>query len=806
VDAFAWGVVGSLAGVACAVAAVAFGVIPLVQAHRSRSAEQRIEDGSREDATGRERELGPGFTKNVMVGDVPQQATAFQGRAELLAALTRETTPSGVPYVVTGLRGVGKSQLAAACARWRLAERWQVVAWIDASSRGGLLAGYAQLAAELGLTGDVLDSAVAAQRARHWLEADGERCLVVLDNADSADVVRPFLPAGGSASVIVTSSRAALASLGTAVPVDAYTQSEAVAFLADRTGLVDAAGAVEVARELGCLPLALAHAGAVIAGQRLDYPTYLQRLAAVSVRDYLARPEEDPYPHGTAHAITLVLDAACIRDTTGARALMLAVMAVLSPAGVPRSVLAAAANLDDAAADGVLGHLAGWSLVSFSVDGSAVMAHRLVLRVMREFAATTGALAAATGYAMRGLTKLLPAKADAWRHPNLIREFVTQLTALADYLDTLPDVLKDSWPEAFHSLVGLAGWYLREISDLPLSIVLLERALAASQHVLGLDHPVTLTSRSILAGAYRESGQLKIGINLSEQSLTEYQRVLGSDHPDTLVARALLACAYQAGGRLDQAVTLFERTVSESERILGSDHPSTLTVRGLLASAYHTAGRLDQATVLFEHTLADRQRILGSDHPETLTVRNNFASAHQAAGRLDQAVPLFEQTVAEYERVLGSDHPRTLTARALLAGAYQASGRLDHAIVLFEQTLADRQRILGFDHLDTMTARGLLASAYQAAGRLDQAIVLFEQTLADRQRILGSDHPDTLTARNNLAGAYQAAGRLDEAIPLLRQAFADAMRVFGAENPRTTTVDRNLAALQSQARQRRDHG
>jgi hypothetical protein len=34
-------------------------------------------------------------------------------------------------------------------------------------------------------------------RLQHWLEADAERCLIVLDNAVSDDVLWPFLSSGG---------------------------------------------------------------------------------------------------------------------------------------------------------------------------------------------------------------------------------------------------------------------------------------------------------------------------------------------------------------------------------------------------------------------------------------------------------------------------------------------------------------------------------------------------------------------------------------------------------------------------------
>ena len=86
-------------------------------------------------------------------------------------------------------------------------------------------------------------------------------------------------------------------------------EEEALSFLAHRTGRADTDGASELARELGHLPLALAQAAAVIAAQRLDYRTYLDRLRSIPVQEYLLPAEGEPYPQGVAEAVLLSLDS-----------------------------------------------------------------------------------------------------------------------------------------------------------------------------------------------------------------------------------------------------------------------------------------------------------------------------------------------------------------------------------------------------------------------------------------------------------------------------------------------------------------
>ena len=252
----------------------------------------------------------------VVVGDVPQQPPGFVPRADLLAELDAAGPGVAVVRAVTGMRGVGKTQLAAAYARAKLAEGWRLVAWVNAEDAASLAGGLAAVAEAAGLAGQ--GGGDPGRAVRHWLEASGDRCLLVFDNAADADVLRPYLPVAGAARVVVTSNRQSVADLGTGVGVEVFTPGEAAAFLAGRTGLADPAGAGELAEELGYLPLALAQAAAVIRGQHLAYGTYLERLRALPVAEYLTRGPGQPYPHGVAEAVLLSLDGGAGPDRAGA--------------------------------------------------------------------------------------------------------------------------------------------------------------------------------------------------------------------------------------------------------------------------------------------------------------------------------------------------------------------------------------------------------------------------------------------------------------------------------------------------------
>ena len=783
----------------------------------------------------------PASPTRIRFGSRPRVSTDFvkrEGQDELFDAIFTRAEPR---TVLTGMRGSGKTQLAAAVAARCEEEGWPLVAWINAASRKDLVADLYEFALREGINApqDVPPETIVRRFLDQLRSANAADRLFVFDNVENLDDLIGLTPEGPGVRAIITTTRHLdWDSLGwLPLTVGIFEREQSIALLCERTGDTHRKTADRIAEALGDLPVAVSQAATLAKSRKYPLSEYLDRLNNHPLELSVSRPEGGDYRDTVGIALFMAYEQTLdqLRSNSpqqeGIAISLLDTLSFLAASGVPTHWLLKLHDDSDTVRD-ALSFLKRSSILQESTDGKKTIIHRLQGQVYREtYLSNQEKLNEARAHATsllneidvdrlenfeqqrqetRNLIEQIGAvTSQSYSHPLFSDPDLAALVAttlcyannlgmpqsaltLASSVTQACDILGPDQSDALRARHNLASAYC-DAGRLDQAIALFEQTLNDYTHVLGPHHPSTLSSRNSLANAYCDAGRLNEAITLHEQNLDDRTRILGPRNPDTLTTRNNLANAYQDAGRLDEAIELFEQNLDDRTRILGPRNPDTLTTRNNLANAYQDAGRLDEAIELFEQNLDDRTRILGPRNPDTLASRNNLADAYQDAGRLEETIRLHEQNLDDRIRILGPDHPHTLITHHNLACAYQAAGRLDEAIKLFEQSLKDCTRILGPRHPDTLTSRNNLADAYRNAGRFNEGILLHEQILKDCTRILGPRHPRTLATRNHLGNAYRNAGRLNEAITLYEQTLQDRTRILGPRHPDTLISRDNLA-------------
>jgi tetratricopeptide (TPR) repeat protein len=679
--------------------------------------------------------------------NLPRRPSAvFVGRQAALEDVTRlfaRTDPRGgvggpgvAGQVISGLGGVGKSELALQYASRRLGSG-AVVWWVGAETTEELELGFAELAFRLQpATATAASSGwtttEAAAWAVGWLQAH-TGWLVVLDNVEDLAVVEPTLGRLTTGDVLITTRRdLAWHRHGfTPIRLDVLTRQASIQLLRDTvlgsdasTGAgFDEAAAGVLAGELGDLPLALEQAGSYIAQQRISLPAYLARLRQAP-GDVLARVAEGGrQARAVAQVWSITFDTLTERAPHAVP--ILHGLAWLAPDNLPRDVVSAPATTEagEDDVDHLLGVLASYGLIRLT--DTTVSIHRLLQTVLR----------AASGMDPQGrpdsrdaalswLSAALPPGA-----PSENVEGWPRWRELLPHIEALVPRFPENQPDtSLASLLGRTGFYLsvqgRHLEALPLE----QRALAITEAALGPDHRTTGTRLDSLALTLGDLGRHEEALPLQQRALAITEAALGADHRTTGTRLDNLASTLGALGRHEEALPLRQRALAITEAALGPDHPTTGTRLNNLGATLGALGRHQDALPLRERALAITEAALGPDHPTTGTRLNNLASALAELGRHQDALPLRERALAITETALGPDHPTTGT-------------RLDN-----------------------------LAHALGELGRHEEALPLRQRALAITEAALGPDHPDTGLRLNNLAYTLGKLGRHQEALPLRQRA------------------------------------
>ena len=710
----------------------------------------------------------------IRSGPVPSLADGFNARLETAAGLAAVLAPGGTVVLVPAkaaakgslgwVESCGKTQLAACVAEslWR-SHKVEVLIWIVASSRASVLSGYVEAAVDVLGTDPTGDAEAVATRFVNWLAETTRPWLVVLDDLSDVANLEGLWPAGQAGRVLITTANSAAFSgdRGELVhQVGEFSPREALSYLMGRlTADPDQRmGAIDLVQDLGCEPLALAQASAVIASSALscrDYRDYFLRR-----RDQLTGGAADGETPPSSVTWAISVEQADRLSPGGATQAALALAALLDGHGIPGTVFAAPS---------ACAYIASGGNGSSAAPADRERAQGALLVTER-----TGLLItdpAGTMPVVR-MTRVVQAAIRA-AMPNGMVDRAARAAAGA---------LLEVWPE----------------DDQPTWLAEALRACAASLHQAAGDrlwaggcHPLLFRAGRSLDGA-RLTGP---AVAYWREIAAGCDRILGRGHPDTLVAGEHLAQAYLAAGRAAEAVSWFRWVVAERARVLGSDHTGTIEAQHDFGRALVAADQNSDAVTVLDNVVAAYVRTRGGDQAETLDAQEELAAAYHAARQFDKAIRLYRSTLAERERLLGPQHPDVMATRAKLGNTYKAAGNLKNALSVYKRVLADRERVLGPDHLDTVAARGSLGAAYLSAGKMANALTLYEQTRKGYERAVGPDHPETLTHCAKLAHAYHSVGRTTDGLALLHDTLARCERALPPGDPLTEAVRESLAKI-----------
>jgi tetratricopeptide (TPR) repeat protein len=558
------------------------------------------------------------------------------------AALTQQATPQAL----SGLGGIGKTQIALEYA-YRYNQEYQAVLWTQADSREALVLSYSKLASLLHLPEkDATDKSVVVEAVKQWL-ATHNHWLLILDNADEIALVDDFLPEVAPGHVLLTTRAQAHGTLANGLAVQEMEPAEGALLLLRRAKVLagdatleqapgaDRTAALELAKELGGLPLALDQAGAYIEETGCGIEGYRQRYQRQQTT-LLKRRGKLVTDHPEPVATTWLLSFTKVEELNRAAADLLRLCAFMHADAIPEELLAVkdvdlgpdlgTLAEDPIALDDAWETLSRYSFVRRNAGMQALSIHRLVQAVLRD--------AIGEEQARQWAERAVKILSDHFPYPKDL----TMWARCERYI--LHAQVCAGWIAHWHMtfgeaafLLNQAAYYLNDHAQYEQAEPLYERALAIREEVLGSKHPDTARSINNLAALYDDLGKYDEAEPLYERALAIREEVLGPKHPDTANSLSNLATLYNDQGKYEEAEPLLKRAITIREEVLGPKHSDTAFSLNNLAYLYEMQGKYEEAKPLYERALVIFEEVLGPTHPNTIVVRQNYATLLQELQR-----------------------------------------------------------------------------------------------------------------------------------------------------------------------------
>ena len=602
----------------------------------------------------------------------------FTGREKYLDLIANHFKMD-TTVALSGLAGLGKTQLALEYAYRHCPNVYRAVFWVNAADDMTLQSSYADLAEVLRLperNERELDKRVRA--VKRWLERH-TNWLLIMDNADDPPA-RSFFPAAHHGHILLTTRTQIIGSMASMIEIEAMEPAEGLLFLLRRSNpkkskdeiKLDTVAAdiresaLQVVELLDGHPLALDQAGAFIedGGSFTDYIHLYdkQRHDLLNRRGSL-KGADSGYPATVAVTFALCFDKARTQHPLAADILYFC--AFLHPDAIPEELF----QHDDSFKSDTTAFIDGrstllrYSLIKRNEQEQTYSMHRLVQAVLIDTLIDTMSPDLQRQWRMRVVRALYASfpKVEFSNWGQCERLLSHALVCAAWSVDALTPTVGVA--ELFHN----AGIYLLARGGYSEAESLLVRAISIREKYLEAEHPETARCLHNLALLYLWQGKFGQAELLYQRALSIVEKHLGTEAPATASCLHNLALLYVVQGMFGQAEPLLKRALYINKMQLGAVHPSTASSLPILAFIYYKQGKFGQAELLYQRALRVLEKHLGAVHPDIVPSLIGLAVLLHNQGQHEQAGALFQRALSIQEQRLGATHPHTQATKRVYA-------------------------------------------------------------------------------------------------------------------------------------------
>lgn len=246
-----------------------------------------------------------------------------------------------------------------------------------------------------------------------------------------------------------------------------------------------------------------------------------------------------------------------------------------------------------------------------------------------------------------------------------------------------------------------------------------------------------------------------------------------------------------------KAKDILEAALKYSKKTKNEEDMKSLNCIRMLGMICFDLGERQKGMDLLEKAFNLARNMLGPEDWTTLNFMRDWVWYLLEDDRIQESSDLVEELRILEKNVFVDTDPKLASSVILYAEVLSRSGDNQKAVELLEDQIKPWEESLGIDHDSTLWGKATLASVYSRLNRWQEAAKLEEQGLESAIRVYGTGHNLTLNSRFRLARIYAVLDRSQDAIRILTEAVDIAQNIYGHEYPDTIKYVENLKRMQA---------
>lgn len=269
---------------------------------------------------------------------------------------------------------------------------------------------------------------------------------------------------------------------------------------------------------------------------------------------------------------------------------------------------------------------------------------------------------------------------------------------------------------------------------------------------------------------WNELTQHKKMYDLYHPHLPALEQTLPPDSPELATAYNYYGIALEGLGKYVEALTYGQKALAIRKEVLPETDPALGHSYNNVGTAYGNLGNHPKALEYLQQALKLLENALPAEHPDIATVYDNIGATYGNLGDHRKAREYKQKALDIRQKILPPEHPDLATSYNNVGSTYYYMGDHRKALEHQQKALVIHQKVLPPEHPLLATSYNNVGNTYGDLGDHRKALEYHQKALSIRQKVLPPEHPDLALSCNNIAWTHRELGEFRLAAQYMRRA------------------------------------